>query len=32
MPVCEAMPASFAFMRSNSAPSVSVRRYRAAIR
>jgi hypothetical protein len=27
MPVCEAMPASFAFMDSNSGPSVSVRRY-----
>ena len=27
MPLCEAMPASLAFMRSNSGPSVSVRRY-----
>jgi hypothetical protein len=26
MPVCEAMPASLAFMRSKSGPSVSVRR------
>ena len=29
MPVCDAMPASLAFMLSNSGPSVSVRRYRA---
>jgi hypothetical protein len=26
IPVCDAMPASLAFIRSNSAPSVSVRR------
>ena len=28
IPVCDAMPASCAFMPSNSGPSVSVRRYR----
>ncbi len=32
MPLCEAMPASLAFMRSNSGPSVSVRRYSSARR
>jgi hypothetical protein len=32
MPVCDAIPASLAFMLSNSGPSVSVRRYSAARR